>query len=218
MFPTIKLNIERWKYNPTFELYVSNMGHIRNKSKADIAPKVAPSGYLTVKVHGSINAYMLLHRVVMLTWKPTPEAEELTVDHLDHNKRNNALSNLEWVLESENRRRARADLVGAKEVVDHHFVEVNAKSKKISYFVLTTHASQYGALAREYHFSDYEAILSFLKQKRTEGYACLNWLGSKGEAKMRNKLQGLLNGGNTTGQIKYMGLTITPVFDEAAAN
>ena len=112
MFPTIKLNIERWKYNPTFELYVSNMGHIRNKSKADIAPKIMTNGYVVVYVYGSLNRYMLLHRVVMLTWKPTPEAEALTVDHLDHNKRNNALSNLEWVTEEENLRRAHDDYVG----------------------------------------------------------------------------------------------------------
>lgn len=112
MFPTIKLNIERWKYNPTFELYVSNMGHIRNKSKADIAPKIMSNGYVVVYVYGSINCYMLLHRVVMLTWKPTPEAEALTVDHLDHNKRNNALSNLEWVTKEENLRRAEDDYVG----------------------------------------------------------------------------------------------------------
>lgn len=112
MFPTIKLNIERWKYNPTFELYVSNMGHIRNKSKADIAPKIMENGYVVVYVYGSINCYMLLHRVVMLTWKPTPEAEKLTVDHLDHNKRNNTLSNLEWVTKEENERRADADYVG----------------------------------------------------------------------------------------------------------
>lgn len=109
MFPTIKLNIERWKYNPTFELYVSNMGHIRNKSKADIAPKIMENGYVVVYVQGSINGYVLLHRVVMLTWKPTPEAEHLTVDHLDHNKRNNALSNLEWVTQEENARRANRD-------------------------------------------------------------------------------------------------------------
>ena len=112
MFPTLKLNIERWKYNPTFELYVSNMGHIRNKSKADIAPKIMENGYVVVYVNGSINGYMLLHRVVMLTWKPTPEAETLTVDHLDHNKRNNALSNLEWVTKEENLRRAERDYVG----------------------------------------------------------------------------------------------------------
>ena len=116
MFPTIKLNIERWKYNPTFELYVSNMGHIRNKSKADIAPKIMENGYCVVYCYGSLNKYMLLHRVVMLTWKSTPEAEQLTVDHLDHNKRNNALSNLEWVTFEENQLRARNDLVPANQV------------------------------------------------------------------------------------------------------
>ena len=120
MLPKLHFTIERWKYNPTFELYVSNLGHIRNKSKADIAPKVTQNGYMTVKVHGSINRHMLLHRVVMLTWKPTPEAEALTVDHLDHNKRNNALSNLEWVLQEENLRRANNDLVSKEDVADFH--------------------------------------------------------------------------------------------------
>lgn len=128
MFPTIKLNIERWKYNPTFELYVSNMGHIRNKSKADIAPKIMDNGYMVVYVNGSINGYMLLHRVVMLTWKPTPEAELLTVDHKDHNKRNNALSNLEWVTQKENARRANNDyLRGA--VLNREKVVVKQKER-----------------------------------------------------------------------------------------
>ena len=128
IFPTIKLNIERWKYNPTFELYVSNMGHIKNKSKADIAPKILQGGYVVVYVHGSLNKYMLLHRVVMLTWRPTPEAEALTVDHLDHNKRNNALSNLEWVTKAENERRATEDLVSGE--LNGNEVVVSKKEEK----------------------------------------------------------------------------------------
>ena len=111
MLPKLHFTIERWKYNPTFELWVSNLGHIRNKSKADIAPKVNQKGYCSVCAYGSLNKYLLLHRVVMLTWKPTPEAEQLTVDHLDHNKRNNALSNLEWVTKEENKQRAQRDYV-----------------------------------------------------------------------------------------------------------
>lgn len=47
----------------------------------------------------------------MLTWKPIPNAEELTVDHLDHNKRNNCLENLEWVSKIENQARAISDFV-----------------------------------------------------------------------------------------------------------
>jgi hypothetical protein len=47
----------------------------------------------------------------MLTWRPTPNAEHLTVDHLNHNKRDNSLENLEWVSQEENIRRAKADFI-----------------------------------------------------------------------------------------------------------
>jgi hypothetical protein len=50
----------------------------------------------------------------MMTWKPIANADSMTVDHLDHNKRNNRLSNLEWVTEEENKRRAAEDLVDQK--------------------------------------------------------------------------------------------------------
>jgi hypothetical protein len=111
ILPKFKIDIEKWKYNPNFEIFVSNKGHIKNRNKKDIAPKIGNDGYVKVFVYGSLNCYMSLHRVVMLTWKPTPEAEELTVDHLDHNKRNNTLENLEWVTLEENQRRAKEDFL-----------------------------------------------------------------------------------------------------------
>lgn len=49
----------------------------------------------------------------MLTWKPIPNAEELTVDHLNHNKRDNSLDNLEWVTKAENIRRSKQDFIPA---------------------------------------------------------------------------------------------------------
>ena len=213
MLPKFHFAIERWKYNPTFELYVSNMGHIRNKSKADIAPRVAPSGYLTVRVGGSINAHMLLHRVVMLTWKPTPEAEKLTVDHLDHNKRNNSLSNLEWVLEEENRRRAAEDSVKATEVIDHHLVEKRFDKNKVIGYTIEFSKTQYPTLS-DCRCVDIFTIISFLRIKKAEGCTALSWVGPKSETKLKNKIHGLFNGGNLTGEVKYMGLTITPVTKE----
>lgn len=66
---------------------------------------------MRIYVGGSKPKYMLLHRLVMLTWKPTPEAEMLTVDHLNHNKRDNSLDNLEWVTVEENQVRATRDQV-----------------------------------------------------------------------------------------------------------
>ena len=217
MFPTIKLSIERWKYNPTFELYVSNMGHIRNKSKADIAPKVAPSGYLTVKVHGSINAHMLLHRVVMLTWKPTPEAEELTVDHLDHNKRNNALSNLEWVVAAENRRRAKEDSIAAKEVIDHHLVETHINPKEVTGILLSLRKEQYPTFNEQYVFANLGEVIEFLASKKAEGVTSMVSWGTKALDKLKCKYNAILGGCNPTGRACYMGVTLTPIVNNEPA-
>ena len=107
----IYFSIERWKWNPDFELYVSNRGRFRNRDKRDVSIQVNKSGYCLVYCGGTTHKHLLAHRVVMLTWRPTPNAEHLTVDHLNHNKRDNSLANLEWVTKEENTRRAKADLI-----------------------------------------------------------------------------------------------------------
>ena len=105
----IHLSIERWKWNPDFGIYVSNKGRFRSRDKKDLAIKINQRGYCLVYCKGTTNAYRFAHRVVMLTWRPTDDAENLTVDHKDHNKRNNAVDNLEWVTQEENWRRAYGD-------------------------------------------------------------------------------------------------------------
>lgn len=107
----IHLSIERWKWNADFGIYVSNKGRFKNSDKKLIPIQIKEGGYCSVYCGGSVHRQMLAHRVVMLTWRPTANAENLTVDHLDHNKRNNSLENLEWVTEEENLRRAKADLI-----------------------------------------------------------------------------------------------------------
>lgn len=210
MLPTFKLNIERWKYNPTFELYVSNMGHIRNKSKADIAPKIMQNGYVVVYVYGSLNKYMLLHRVVMLTWKPTPEAEELTVDHLDHNKRNNALSNLEWVTQEENTRRAKEDyIVGSTLVGNDVIVSAPKHPNKgrdftIDYFYITRKGSSYKPFTIRKDLSDLDA-------KVAPWVGRINQFTVKG---FRQECEKMLNGANTAGAKKWCSITIRAVYKD----
>lgn len=108
ILPTLKLNIERWRWNSEFRVYVSNMGNFKDEHKKPIAIKIgSSSGYVKIKTPYGVKS---AHRLVMLTWKPIPNAEEMTVDHLDHNKRNNKLENLEWVDETENKTRAKEDM------------------------------------------------------------------------------------------------------------
>lgn len=201
MFPTFHFNIERWKYNPTFELYVSTKGRIRNKSKADIAPKVTHGGYLSVYVHGSLNKYMLLHRVVMLTWRPTPEAEELTVDHKNHNKRDNSLDNLEWVSREENLRRASADLIN----IDDDGVIVPKKKKKKKkkevIGVRLTHQSH---------------ALNFVSSSHGEFIAKFDNISghNRKPQELWPFIEAILNGSNSSGKRIRWGYHMTAVYDD----
>jgi hypothetical protein len=109
IFPSLTLKVERWKFNDEYRVYVSTSGNIKDEHKNNLPIKVQTHGYCAVRTE---YGYKSVHRLVMLTWKPIPNAEELTVDHLNHNKRDNSLSNLEWVTARENLDRAKADYVG----------------------------------------------------------------------------------------------------------
>ena len=113
ILPKFIFKIERWKWNKEYRIYVSNMGHFRDEHKRPIPIKINSSGYVVLPI-GYDHGYPVAHRIVMKTWRPTMGMEELSVDHLDHNKRNNALYNLEWVTVAENQRRAAEDYIPAE--------------------------------------------------------------------------------------------------------
>lgn len=104
--PKLCLKVEKWKWNKEYRVYVSNFGQFKNEHKQPLPIKVNGKGYCLIKTEAGLK---LAHRVVMLTWKPIPNAEDLTVDYLDHNKRNNSVDNLEWVTKEENLKRAADD-------------------------------------------------------------------------------------------------------------
>lgn len=106
MFPTISLRVERWKFNSDYGIYVSTLGNFKDRHKRRLPIKIN-KGYCYVQTETA--GFKAAHRVVMLTWKPIPDAESLTVDHKNHNKRDNSLGNLEWVTKEENLRRASED-------------------------------------------------------------------------------------------------------------
>ena len=108
MMPTIKFNIERWKWSEEYKVYVSTEGRLRRKDGTDIRLKIDKHGYM-------IYHNKAVHRIVMKTWRPCENMDNLTVDHIDHNKRKNCLSNLEWVSAEENQRRASEDFYSPKE-------------------------------------------------------------------------------------------------------
>lgn len=119
MLPRIHLNIEKWKLNKDLNIYVSSFGNFKTRDKKSIKMLTSSkTKYLSIKVNGKLYS---AHRVVLSTFKPT-EDKTLTVDHLDHNVKNNRLDNLEWCSIKENHKRAVNDNV-----------EHIAKTTKIEY-------------------------------------------------------------------------------------
>ena len=112
IMPRFFVNCERWKWNNDLRIYVSTHGHLKDEHKKNIAAKINNKGYFVVSLN---NRLYSIHRLVLMTWRPLPnDGAPMTVDHLDSNRRNNHLDNLEWVSEKENLRRASENLVKDK--------------------------------------------------------------------------------------------------------
>lgn len=79
--------------------HISSLGRFKN-SKGIIMENYKPhhSGYIYVRVNKDKHA---LHRLVALTYLENPENKPF-VNHIDGNKTNNAITNLEWVTCKEN--------------------------------------------------------------------------------------------------------------------
>lgn len=108
--------METWKPIPGFSHYeASSTGFIRSlnykrtgKVKI-IKPADSPDGYLKTMLLGDDGKYHTsrVHRWVALTFLGPPES--LEINHIDGNKKNNAITNLEYCTRSQNMKHAFAN-------------------------------------------------------------------------------------------------------------
>lgn len=96
---------EMWQpisgYEYSYE--ISNFGRVRNKRNGRILkPYFNDKGYLSVKLFcKNKGKHKRVHRLVAEAFIPNIGAKP-QVNHIDHNKKNNAVWNLEWVTPQEN--------------------------------------------------------------------------------------------------------------------
>ena len=152
IFPKLHIELERWKWNEEYGIWVSTFGNFKTDKKKDMKVKTNASGYLGVKSYKT-GKFILAHRLVMLTWHPIADVDSMTVDHLDHNKRNNRLSNLEWVTEEENKRRAEEDRIKKPK-----------KQKNKIKFVPTAYTLEHFYLCcNGFYFTEVEEVWTYMK-------------------------------------------------------
>lgn len=103
--PVLSCNNENWKpikgFEKTYE--ISDLGRVRNSRNKIMKTYKINSGYDAVKftVNGKRSA-LLIHRLVALAFIENPEGLK-EVNHIDEDKSNNSLFNLEWVSSSQNK-------------------------------------------------------------------------------------------------------------------
>lgn len=106
--PNLYRALEYWRPVPGYEdkYSVSNLGRIKNSHGKIIKLQRNNRGYViyTFNDCGKVTKYV--HHLVMAAFGDHKPAPYYQIDHVDGNKNNNCISNLEWVTPSENTRRA----------------------------------------------------------------------------------------------------------------
>lgn len=128
---------EHWKPVKGYEgLYeVSDLGRVRNKKGKILKASTGSNGYKILQLcKNSIVKNKKVHRIELEAFKPKP-FKNAVVDHIDGDKQNNKLANLEWVTSSENQKRAMEKGLKTRGAarVDAKLTKQQARNLKISF-------------------------------------------------------------------------------------
>lgn len=106
--PNLYSALEYWRPIPGYEdkYYISNLGRVKNAKGKVIKLQRNNRGYAIYSFNNRGKNTLYIHHLVMEVYGDHKPAPNYQIDHIDGNKLNNCISNLEWVTPSENTKRA----------------------------------------------------------------------------------------------------------------
>lgn len=106
--PNLYAALEYWRPIDDFDgkYLISNLGRVKNLKSKIIKLQHSDRGYTIFSFNHQGKVTRYIHHLVMAAFGPHRPAPNYQIDHIDGNKNNNCISNLEWVTPSENTRRA----------------------------------------------------------------------------------------------------------------
>jgi hypothetical protein len=141
------MNEELWKTIDNFSNYeISTYGNIRNKTTGYKLNPNIKCGYSSLNIRND-DGYMKnfkIHRLVALCFIPNTE-NKYSVNHIDHNKLNNNLSNLEWATATEQNKHRRKPKKEIQELISSRSVwRINKDTnEKLEYYKTIKSAAQW---------------------------------------------------------------------------
>ena len=125
------------KHPLKFNYYATDDGRIwSEKTQKFISPQEDKNGYLKVALSCLDNNgrhRFSVHRLILENFSPVEDMEKLQVNHINGDKKDNSLQNLEWVTCKENIKHAiqnnlRAEINGASKLTKEQVIEIFIRS------------------------------------------------------------------------------------------
>lgn len=146
----MKKLITRCKYKLKFNYYITDDGRVwSERTQKYLSPQYDKNGYVKVQMRSIDNKShrYSIHRLVLENFKPIDGMENLQVNHIDGDKLNNNLNNLEWTTCKENIKHAidnnlRAKINGASKLSPEEVIEIYRRA---------TNGERNIALAKEFN-------------------------------------------------------------------
>lgn len=177
-----------------YRYFATEDGHIYSEHlKRNISEYTDKDGYKKVRLSngdGSRKVFSV-HRLILETFQPNPNSKNLQVNHIDGNKTNNCISNLEWVTCKQNINHA-YNLGLYHNIGDNNNGDHKLSTPQVLEIIdlLLQHKMTIQAIANKYQVSKF--AIESIKYKRTWKHLTKNIDFYKGSTTSRNDVSSKL--------------------------